>query len=243
MSGTPNRLALFDCDGTLVDSQHDIVEAMKRCFEAVKLAPPDRLSTLAVIGLSLPDAMARLLPQAEGHFHDHLAEQYKRAFQEMRRTNGVSEPLYPGIADLVVRLADEGWMLGVATGKSDRGLNLCLRQHGIIDHFITLQTADRHPGKPHPSMGLLAMAEAGAVPETTVMIGDTSYDMEMAANAGMRGIGVNWGYHSAEEMLAAGAIAVAVDTSDLARHIAGSPRARRQRNNASSRSTSSACPA
>lgn len=218
----PNRLALFDCDGTLVDSQHDIVEAMNRCFDAVKLVPPSRLETLAVIGLSLPQAMARLLPDAESHFHDHLAEQYKLAFQHMRRTNGVSEPLYPGIAELIVRLSQEGWMLGVATGKSDRGLNLCLTAHGIIDHFITLQTADRHPSKPHPSMALQAMADAGATAETTVMIGDTSYDIEMAANAGARALGVNWGYHSVEELIEAGAHAVAVDMDDLARHITAS---------------------
>lgn len=216
----PNRLALFDCDGTLVDSQHDIVEAMNRCFDTAKLAPPTRLQTLAVIGLSLPQAMARLLPQAEDHFHEYLAEQYKLAFQKMRREGGISEPLYPGIAELVVQLAEEGWMLGVATGKSDRGLQNCLTRHGIIGHFVTLQTADRHPSKPHPSMGLLAMEEASAVPETTIMIGDTSYDMEMAANAGMRALGVNWGYHSPEELTAAGAYAVAVDTDDLARHIA-----------------------
>lgn len=222
MTPSSNRLALFDCDGTLVDSQHDIVEAMNRCFDAQKLIPPDRLQVLAVIGLSLPLAMARLLPEAEPDFHDHLAEQYKLAFQAMRRANGISEPLYPGIADLIARLADEGWVLGVATGKSDRGLRLCLERHSIHAHFVTLQTADRHPSKPHPSMALLAMTEAGATPETTVMIGDTSYDMEMAANARMRGLGVSWGYHSADELIAAGACAVAVDTSDLARHIAAS---------------------
>ncbi len=220
MTGAPNRLALFDCDGTLVDSQHNIVEAMNRCFEAAKLVPPTRQQTLAVIGLSLPQAMARLLPQAEDHFHDLLAGEYKLAFQKMRASGGVAEPLYPGIGELIVRLADEGWMLGVATGKSDRGLQNCLSAHGIIDHFITLQTADRHPSKPHPSMAVQAMAEAGAAPETTVMIGDTSYDMEMAANAGLRALGVDWGYHSPEELIAAGAHAVAVDMDDLARHIA-----------------------
>ncbi|MBB6123879.1 phosphoglycolate phosphatase [Sphingobium subterraneum] len=215
-----NRLALFDCDGTLVDSQHDIVEAMNRAFAAVKLAPPPRPEILSVIGLSLPLAMARLVPDAEERFHDHLAEQYKAAFRAMRHADGVSEPLYPGIAELVVKLAEDGWMLGVATGKSDRGLQICLTTHGIIDHFVTLQTADRHPSKPHPSMAHLAMSEAGARPETTVMIGDTSYDMEMAVNAGVRGIGVNWGYHSPQELMAAGAHAVAVDMDDLARHIA-----------------------
>ena len=222
MTPTPNRLALFDCDGTLIDSQHDIVEAMNRCFEVARLTPPGRSQVLAVIGLSLPIAMARLLPDAEADFHEHLAGQYKLAFQAMRRANGVSEPLYPGIADLIARLNGEGWMLGVATGKSDRGLRLCLERHGIHAHFVTLQTADRHPSKPHPSMALSAMAEAGATPESTVMIGDTSYDMEMAVNARIRAIGVGWGYHDADELIAAGASAIAVDIADLAAHIAAS---------------------
>lgn len=215
----PNRLALFDCDGTLVDSQHDIVEAMNRCFNIQKLSPPGRQQILSIIGLSLPQAMARLLPDAEPDFHHLLSQLYKATFREMRQTNGVSEPLYPGVVELVTRLNDEGWILGVATGKSDRGLNLCLTNHGIIGQFATLQTADRHPSKPHPSMALAAIAEAGAEPETAVMIGDTSYDMEMAGNAGMRALGVNWGYHGADELLAAGANAVAMDMEELARHI------------------------
>ncbi len=219
---TPNRLALFDCDGTLVDSQHAIVEAMRRCFEGEKRAAPDRHRILSVIGLSLPHAMARLVPDAEPDYHDHLAGRYKRAFQEMRRDNDVAEPLYPGIAELIVALDEEGWMLGVATGKSDRGLALCLARHGLADRFVTLQTADRHPSKPHPSMALQAIAEAGAAPETTVMIGDTSYDIEMGIAAGTRAIGVGWGYHGVEELVAAGAHAVAVDMDELARHIAAS---------------------
>jgi phosphoglycolate phosphatase len=217
-----NPLVLFDCDGTLIDSQHDIVEAMNRAFAVVKLTPPQRHEILSIIGLSLPQAMAQLVPDADADFHGHLSEQYKLAFQAMRRENGVAEPLFPGMAQLIATLDDAGWLLGVATGKSDRGLNICLTNHGIIHHFVTLQTADRHPSKPHPAMVHAAMAEAGAIPETTVMIGDTSYDMEMAANAGIRAIGVNWGYHEAEELLAAGAHAVAVDMDDLARHI-GTP--------------------
>jgi phosphoglycolate phosphatase len=202
-----------------VDSQHSICAAMTRAFESVKLDAPDRMAILDVVGLSLPHAMARLLPQAEADFHDHISEQYKLAFQTMRREEGVVEPLYDGIADLIHALHAEGWMLGVATGKSDRGLNLCLTGHGIIDRFMTLQTADRHPSKPHPSMVETAMAEAGAAPETTVMIGDTTYDIEMAVNAGVRGIGGAWGYHRPEALLDAGAIAVAMDSIALRGHI------------------------
>ena len=214
-----NRLAVFDCDGTLVDSQHSICAAMTLAFEGEKLAAPDRITILSVVGLSLPLAIARLLPEAEADFHDHLSESYKRAFQQMRRDNAVSDPLYPGIAELIRELDADGWLLGVATGKSDRGLNLCLAHHGIDAHFVTLQTADRHPSKPHPSMLLTAMAEAGASPETTVMIGDTSYDIDMALSAGTRALGVGWGYHLPADLIAAGAHAVAMDSDELRNHI------------------------
>lgn len=217
-----NRLVVFDCDGTLVDSQHSICTAMTRAFEDVKLVPPDRLAILSAVGLSLPVAMARLLPDADADFHDHLADRYKLAFQAMRREQGVQEPLYPGIADLVAQLDAAGWLLGVATGKSDRGLNLCLTHHGIKDRFVTLQTADRHPSKPHPSMLLTAMAEAAATPATTVMIGDTSFDIAMGLAAGVRSIGVAWGYHLPDELVMAGADAVAMDSAELRGHI-GAP--------------------
>lgn len=217
-----NPLVIFDCDGTLVDSQHNICTAMIRAFETVKLTPPDRHAILSVVGLSLPHAVARLVPDADADFHDHLSEQYKSCFHVLRGEGLVSEPLYDGIADLIAQLDAAGWLLGVATGKSDRGLNLCLAQHGILDRFVTLQTADRHPSKPHPSMIAQAMAEAGAVPETTLMIGDTTFDIEMAGNAGVRGIGVAWGYHAPDALVAVGAHAVAVDSAALARHI-GAP--------------------
>jgi phosphoglycolate phosphatase len=210
---------LFDCDGTLVDSQHSICTAMARAFEAVKLAPPDRPAILSVVGLSLPYAISRLLPEADADFHDHVSDLYKNAFHAMRAEGVVSEPLYDGIADLIHELHAAGWQLGVATGKSDRGLNLCLTHHGLIDRFVTLQTADRHPSKPHPSMIAMAMAEAGASRETTVMIGDTSFDIEMAVNARVRGVGVAWGYHRPDDLIAAGAVAVAMDCTELRGHI------------------------
>ncbi|MBU1257432.1 MAG: HAD-IA family hydrolase [Alphaproteobacteria bacterium] len=217
-----NPLVVFDCDGTLVDGQHSICTAMARAFEEASLVAPDRLAILSAVGLSLPHAMARLLPDADADFHAHLAERYKLAFQALRRENAVSEPLYPGMADLVHDLDRAGWLLGVATGKSDRGLALCLTHHGLIDRFVTLQTADRHPSKPHPSMLLTAMAEAGASPDTTVMIGDTSFDIDMGLAAGVRSIGVAWGYHAPDELIAAGAQAVAMDSGDLRGHI-GAP--------------------
>ncbi len=210
-----NRLAIFDCDGTLVDSQHNICRAMEDCFAAAGLAPPERERTRRVVGLSLVEAMRAMLPEAEADFHVALAEDYKRAFQALRARGLDEEPLYEGVAELVERLAADGWLLGVATGKSDRGLALCLDHHRLAAHFVTLQTADRHPSKPHPSMIEQAMTDAGAAPETTVMIGDTSYDMAMARAAGVMAIGVAWGYHDAADLIRAGAHRIAAHPLEI----------------------------
>ncbi|TMJ17359.1 MAG: HAD family hydrolase [Alphaproteobacteria bacterium] len=204
-----NRLALFDCDGTLVDSQHNICAAMDACFAALDLPAPGPARTRRVVGLSLVEAMREIAPDAGGALHEALAEEYKSAFHRLRAEGLANEPLYDGIAALIDRLEAEGWLLGVATGKSDRGLKLCLEAHGLADRFVTLQTADRHPSKPHPSMIEQAMAEAGAAPETTMMIGDTIWDIAMARAAGTLAIGVAWGYHDADELLRAGAHRVA----------------------------------
>ena len=204
-----NRLAIFDCDGTLVDSQHNICLAMEHCFADAGLEPPARERTRRVVGLSLVEAMQAMLPDAEDAFHATLAESYKRAFQAMRQNGLAAEPLYDGVAELIDRLEGEGWLLGVATGKSGRGVALCLEHHGLADRFVTVQTADRHPSKPHPSMIDQAMAEAGAACATTLMIGDTSYDIMMARAAGVTAIGVAWGYHDAKELTGAGAHCIA----------------------------------
>lgn len=205
----PNRLAIFDCDGTLVDSHAIICRAMREAFAAEQLAPPDDHATRRVVGLSLTEAMRTLLPQAAPDFHLRLGETYKRAFQGLRAAGQVEEPLFSGIADAIKALDAEGWMLAVATGKSDRGLRHCLETHDLERYFVSLQTADRHPSKPHPSMIHEAMADAGAAPETSVMIGDTSFDIGMGINAGCLTVGVAWGYHDARELFDEGAHYVA----------------------------------
>lgn len=205
---TTIRLAVFDCDGTLVDSQANIVRAMVDCFERHRLDPPCPLATRRIVGLSLVEAMQALLPEADGELHRSLAEDYKLAFQRLRGHGLVEEPLYPGVREGLRELEARGWLLGVATGKSDRGLALCLAHHDIAAHFVTLQTADRHPSKPHPAMLHAAMAEAGADPADTVMVGDTRFDIGMAVAADVRAIGVDWGYHDPHELTDAGAHAV-----------------------------------
>ena len=210
-----NRLALFDCDGTLVDSQRSIFLCVEDAFARAGLPPPDRLAARRVVGLSLVPAMQMLMPDAHTDLHIQLAEDYKTAFQRLRGSGLVDEPLFEGIAETLDALEADGWMLGVATGKSDRGLDLCLRHHGLRERFVTLQTADRHPSKPHPSMVREAMAEAAARPATTVMIGDTSFDMAMGVAARARALGVDWGYHPGHELIAAGAFHVATHPGEL----------------------------
>src|SRR5205085_9232131 len=144
-------------------------------------------------GLSLTEAMAALLPDLPAEQHTKLAEDYKRAFWELRAAGEVEEPLFDGVLELLDSLEADGWLLAVATGKSDRGLKHCLEAHDIHARFISLQTADRHPSKPNPSMVEQAIADAGAAPETSFVVGDTSYDMAMAAAGGALPIGAAWG--------------------------------------------------
>jgi phosphoglycolate phosphatase len=214
-SPTAIKLALFDCDGTLVDSQHNICLCMEDAFARAGLAAPGRSDIRRVVGLSLFQAVQMLLPDGEEALLTQLAEDYKTAFQRLRGKGLVEEPLYEGIIAALDALAADNWVLGVATGKSDRGLAHCLRAHGIKDRFVTLQTADRHPSKPHPSMIRAAMTEAGANPSATVMIGDTSFDMVMGVAAGARSLGVDWGYHEPLELRAAGAYHVATHPVQL----------------------------
>jgi phosphoglycolate phosphatase len=213
-----NRLAIFDCDGTLVDSGATIHAALAASFEQNGLATPSAQACRRIIGLSLNEALAVLMPGLSFEQHAALSEDYKRAFWELRAAGKVEEPLFGGVIELLDALEADGWLLAVATGKSDRGLRHCLESHSIHARFVSLQTADRHPSKPHPSMVEQAIADAGAAPETTIVVGDTSFDMAMAAAAGAAPIGAGWGYHEAEELLEAGAIAVAerpIDVLDL----------------------------
>jgi phosphoglycolate phosphatase len=203
------KFAVFDCDGTLVDGQASICEAMEAAFADSGKAPPARGAIRRAVGLSLPLAVQTLLPECEAETQGAITESYKHHFRTARSEGRLSQRLFEGIPEMLRALRADGWTLGVATGMSDRGLAHCLEDNGIAHLFVTLQTADRHPSKPHPAMLERAMFEAGAQPEETVMIGDTQYDMTMAQHGGVRGIGVDWGYHHPRELLEAGAEFVA----------------------------------
>jgi phosphoglycolate phosphatase len=212
-------LAVFDCDGTLIDGQASICDAMDKAFAANGMALPDRNTVRRAVGLSLPQAMRALLPDAPAATHAGLVDAYKQAFRAAREAGELSQPLFPGIREVLDGLRDAGWQLAVATGMSDRGLAHCLALHGLTGHFVSLQTADRHPSKPHPAMLGAALSEAAAAPGEAVMIGDTAFDMRMAQAAGVRAIGVDWGYHHPHELLAAGAEHVAATPAQLGEYL------------------------
>ncbi|NNK17444.1 MAG: HAD-IA family hydrolase [Sulfitobacter sp.] len=197
------KLVIFDVDGTLVDSQGDIVAAMAAAFASVDRPMLPRKDVLSVVGLSLDVIFPILQPDLPASAHRQMVEAYKNAYMELRAKAGVaqSSPLYPGALETLRALnAVPEVLLGVATGKSRRGLDKLIEGHGLEGMFLTQQVADHHPSKPHPSMILQAMADVGVAAQDTVMIGDTSFDMEMAEAAGVHGIGVSWGYHDRDRL-------------------------------------------
>jgi len=194
------KLVIFDCDGTLVDSQHLIVACMDEAFASLGRPAPSREATLSIVGLSLFEAFATLTSPDDTDI-PVLVEAYKSAFHAQRRKPGNAEPLYEGAREVVEWLGGQEVALGIATGKSQRGVRIVMTHHGLLERFATIQTADDAPSKPHPGMIQQAMAAVGAVPDETVMIGDTTYDIDMAHAAGVASIAVSWGYHAPQALL------------------------------------------
>jgi phosphoglycolate phosphatase len=190
-------LVIFDVDGTLVDSQAEIMAAMTMAYASEGLPMPPRAAVLSIVGLSLPQAFARLAPDQDSATHDRLTAAYKAAYNDRRLRMGAAAggPLFPGAAMVLETLRAQGFTLAVATGKSRRGLDAVLAGHGLTGAFTSLQTADDHPSKPHPSMINACLTATGIPARRAVMVGDTTFDMDMARAAGVAGIGVTWGYH------------------------------------------------
>lgn len=216
-------LVIFDVDGTLVDSQDFIVAAMSAAFDEIGRPPPPRAEVLAITGLSLPQALVRLAPDLDGPDLEATAAVYRASFVRLRAAQGgeANAPLYPGARAAIEALhAEPELLLGVATGKARRGLDHTLAAHDLDRFFVTRQTADRHPSKPHPAMIEAALAETGVDRNRAVMVGDTTFDIDMAAAAGIAAIGVSWGYHPAQALIGAGAAAVIGDFAELAPAVA-----------------------
>lgn len=214
------NLVIWDCDGTLIDSQNAIVEAMNYAFSSVGETAPDRRAVMSVVGLSLPEAFSVLHPNGDAGCREALADKYKNAFVELRHDPAHHEPLYLGIAETIEALATrDDIVMAIATGKSKRGVDRLLAREGWQHAFTSIQTADGHPSKPHPSMIQQAILETGAERQATVMIGDTTYDIAMARAARVGALGVDWGYHDVEALTGAGAHCIATAPSEIEHHI------------------------
>jgi phosphoglycolate phosphatase len=211
----PYRLVIFDCDGTLVDSQANIVTAMREAFAVHGRAMPEANDIRHQVGLTLEIVVERLAPGIDPATAHEIAEVYRGIVRALRSDGGLSEPLYDGIRDLITSLDHPDLFLGVATGKNYVGLEHTLANHGLRERFHTLQTADRAISKPHPDMVLKAMAACACDAAETVVIGDTTYDMEMARAAGATAIGVSWGYHPPADLVATGAARVIRHPAEL----------------------------
>lgn len=216
MTATRPGLVIFDCDGTLVDSQYRIQTAMQAAFKAVDRDPPSHARIRNIIGRSLDQALTDLMPDQSRALILKAGEAFKWAYQQSHHLNtDGAEPLFEGIAELIETLVHQDYLIAVATGNSQRGLDRILTAHGLKHHFMSLQTADGHPSKPHPSMVHTCLKDAGVKPEQALVVGDTIYDMVMAQSANVHGVGVAWGYHSAEKLKESGADDVVEETQSL----------------------------
>jgi len=212
------KLALFDCDGTLVDSAGLIHETMRRTFETFGKPEPRFEDTKAIIGLTLDIAIARMQgkPHVEQEDIDMTAH-YKSLFSIVRQDLDYREPLFAGIREMIDAISGrEDLLIGAGTGKSRRGLKLVAETHGF--DFIVSRTADDCPSKPHPAMVSECCDETGMNAADAIVIGDAIYDMQMAKAAGAKAIGVAWGYASVDELIANGADAIAYHPNEILRH-------------------------
>lgn len=207
-------LIVFDVDGTLIDSAALLLAAQRATCAAHGIAHPGDAAGLAIVGLSLEEAFLALLgPDAPA---TALAATYKEQFQTLRLDPSLHDPLYDGIAELIAALrARAGVRIGLATGKSRRGVAHLVKRYGWDDLFDVIRTADDCPSKPHPAMLLEAMAEVDAAPDATLMIGDSNFDMAMARAAGCHALGVAWGFQPVPALIKAGAHAIAATPADV----------------------------
>lgn len=208
-------LAVFDVDGTLVDSRATIHDCMQVAFGRAGLAPPTYDHTRQVVGLNLKEALDALAPGLDEDGRARLVKGYSEAFRESLTTASMAEPLYDGAAQLLEQLRAEGWLIAMATGKSRVGVERIIRTHDWADLFDSTHCADDGPGKPHPAMLVACMKVLQTPAHRTVMIGDTAHDMRMAKAAGVRAQGVAWGFHTADEVAASGADQVAHSFQEL----------------------------
>lgn len=207
-------LAVFDIDGTLVDSRASILQAATDAARDLGLPDPEYDRVRQIVGLSLPHALAVLEPGLTPEELERFTEGFRASFNRLY-ASGHEEPLYPGAMETLRRLHKDGWRLSLATGQNRRGVARNLARAGWAELFVSSHCAEDGPGKPDPAMLHAAMTACGADAASTVMIGDTAHDISMAVAAGVLPQGVAWGFHTPQEQIAAGALHVAKDFDDL----------------------------
>ncbi|MEJ5211719.1 MAG: HAD-IA family hydrolase [Burkholderiales bacterium] len=204
-------LIVFDWDGTLMDSAGVIVASIRRAAEDLGLEPPAEAACRHIIGLGLAEALQHLFPALPEAEHPRLVERYRHHY--LGRDAEI--PLFAGADALVRALHARDYLLGVATGKSRKGLDRVLGYTGLRPYFHATRCADECFSKPHPQMLEELMTELGARPERTLMVGDTSHDLQMAANAGVAALAVSYGAHGREDLLAHGPLACVDSVQEL----------------------------
>jgi len=209
--GQKLQLILFDCDGTLVDSHGHIVHVMQRTFEESGLPAPSASDIRAVIGLSLQEAVRRLLPETDSCQRERIITGYRQRYG----TTPDKSRLYTGVRKTLEKLRQNGYWLGIVTGKSYPGLMHMLDEYGLHELFHVWRTADVCPSKPHPAMVLECMQEMGVVAAQTTVVGDSCFDMQMARASGTRALGVSFGATGPALLLEAGATGIVHNFSDL----------------------------
>lgn len=210
------KLVAFDLDGTLLDSIPSIVVGVTACWEALGFPPAPPEAIRQIIGLPWERGVEMLIPGG-GAREVEMIRQYQAEVGRGERPRPARPPerLFPGVDDLLDRLAADGYGFALVTSRSGRRIDQLIAQAGLGNRFLSVQTADCGPGKPDPFLLLQAMREVGADARDTVMIGDTTYDVETARNAGTGAVGVVWGVHDASELRASGAHHVARRLEDL----------------------------
>lgn len=191
------KLLIFDWDGTLADSIGRIVEAMHVASERSGFELRDDFAVKGIIGLGLPEAIRTLYPHiSEGEliaFRGYYADHYIAA-------EAVPSPLFEGVLESMEAFRAEGYRLAVATGKARRGLDRVLKAHGWEKYFDITRAADETASKPHPLMLEQILAHCEVRPEQAMMVGDSSFDLQMARNAGMASVAVSYGAQSIEAL-------------------------------------------
>jgi phosphoglycolate phosphatase len=189
-------LIVFDWDGTLMDSTGTIVRCIQASARDLGLPVPDQRAASYVIGLGLQDAMEAVLPDLDPKFYPRMVERYRYHYLSQDQ----ELVLFDGVPEMLSDLAQQGYFLAVATGKSRVGLNRALDTTRLLSVFDATRCADETFSKPHPAMLHELTRELGQDLKRTVMIGDTTHDLQMAINAGAAGVAVHYGAHTVQEL-------------------------------------------